>query len=230
MRRHAVLLSLALVAPAGGAVRAQLRITGSAEASQVEHRVNAGFGVEQSSGTIFGGHGALGFGPRLEIGVRASSGTLTADSVGADDLDFARGGVYAAVFAVPWLALRAEVGVHTLSTPVAVQRWTTGRMGAEARAPMLDGRFHAIGRLELFPLISVSGIEKPNRAFGAAAGVQWSAGPVSAQLLYALERYDFPQSGGVERREQLSFLTGRLSVRVGRSASAPANAPQGGTP
>lgn len=221
----AVLPLLALVAAPAAS---QVRIIAGGEASQVEHRVNTGSGVGQSSGTMFGGFAGLGIGPRLEIGVWVGNGTLAADSARADDLDLSRGGVHASVFATPWLALRGAVVVHTLVTPVATQRWTTGRLGVDARAPLLDGRFHALGRFELFPLVSVSGIEEPNRAFGAAAGVSWAAGPLSAELLYALERYDFQQ----QRREQLGFLTGRLSFRLGggRGSSAPVDAPQSGTP
>ena len=54
-------------APAG----AQRALTVAPLVSLVEHRVDAGFGVERSLGPIVGAVGTLRVGPRLEAAVRA---------------------------------------------------------------------------------------------------------------------------------------------------------------
>src|SRR5207253_3214956 len=59
-------------APAG----AQRALTVAPLVSLVEHRVDAGFGVERSLGPIVGAVGTLRVGPRLEAAVRAVGGRL----------------------------------------------------------------------------------------------------------------------------------------------------------
>jgi hypothetical protein len=64
--------------------------------------------------------------------------------------------------------------------------------------------------------VEVSGLERPSRAFGAASGLTFRSGIVTASVLYQLNRYDFPQAGTVERREQVSYLLGTVGLALGR--------------
>ena len=81
MRRVAVAALLALLP---GAASAQLRIGAAGEARYVQHRVNAGNGVELSSGSLFGGRALVGIGTHVEVSASVAQGSLTADSAQAD--------------------------------------------------------------------------------------------------------------------------------------------------
>lgn len=213
--RGTVCALLCVAAPTAPA-SAQLSVSGTGLVSVIEHRVNAGSGVEQSSGTTFGGVGRVGVGSALELVFQAASGELTADSAAADDRTVAEADVRAAVLAVPWLALYAGVGVRSYATTIARQRWISSRLGAEARLAFVGGALRGVVRFELLPTVTVSGLEKPNRALAAGAGIEWRIGILTAGVLYSLERYDFPLAGDVTRREQLSALSAQLGLRVGR--------------
>ena len=64
--------------------------------------------------------------------------------------------------------------------------------------------------------MSVSGLAKPSRGFGAASGLTFTSGVVTGSVLYEMERHDFPQSGGVQRQDQLGYLTLGLGLVLGR--------------
>ena len=50
-------------------------------------------------------------------------------------------------------------------------------------------------------------VKTPNIDALAAAGVRFRARSVSLEMLYGIERYDFPPAAGVVRRERISMLT-----------------------
>jgi hypothetical protein len=205
-----------VTAPAPVAASPHLRFTVGVVGRYVEHRVDAGNGVELSSGTLFGGQGVLSIGSHVEIGGGGASGSLTADSASADDATLTGASGYLAVLPVPWLAVRAGGAIQTFSTAFAVQRWTSLRLGGEGRLQLTGGKVIGIVRFEIYPVVSVSGLTKPSRGFGAASGLSFHSGLVTALLLYEFERYDFPRVSGVARREQLGALTVGLGLGVGR--------------
>jgi len=195
-------------------VAAQVAVRGAGILTVVEHRVDAGNGVEQASGTLFGAEGTLFLGSRVEIQVRGAGGKLTADSVGAENRDVAEGTIRASVLTVPWLALHAGLTARSYSTPLVRQRWTMLRFGGEARLGFLGDDITGVVRAEILPSVTVSGLERPNRAFAAGAGLEWRLGAVSLSVQYDLERYDFPLVAGAERREQYSTLTVHAGLRL----------------
>jgi hypothetical protein len=195
---------------------AQLAGQGTGIVAMSEHRVDAGNGVEQASGMLLGGEGRLFIGSRVEVFMHAAAGKLTADSASADTRDLAEAEVRASVLTVPWLALHAGVSSRSFTTSLARQRWTALRFGGEVRLAFVGGGITGTLRGEIMPSVSVSGLEKPSRAFAAGAGLDWSAGVLTVGLRYELERYDFPMTAGTERREQLSTLTAHAGLRLGR--------------
>ena len=188
-RRVALVALLGVVAPAQPAT-AQLRVAASGEFTAVEHRADAGTGVAASSGSGFGAALVLQLGPRIELAGGGFRGTLNADSARADDYDLTRAEAALAILPVPWLAIRVGASRHTEAATFVTRRWTTARVGAEARLDFVGGALTSVLRLELMPVVDVSGLERPN-----------------------------PESGGVKRREQLSLLTARLGLRFGRRPS-----------
>ena len=196
----------------GGAAAQDVALAGFV--SSVEHRVDAGFGVERSSGLVGGARVTVGLPPRVELALTASAGPLERDSANAEDRDVAEIRLDARYHTLSWLWLETGVATRTYSAPIAVQRWTTLRLGAEARVPFLGDRAEGVGRLLFLPLVSVTGVDQPELALTAAAGVEYRLGPVLAGVFYWLERYDFPVQDEIARVEQLSGLMVRASARV----------------
>ena len=210
-----VAVGLGLLGVAPTSLQAQLAAQGVGIVAVAEHRVDDGRGVEGSSGTLLGAEGRLFLGSRLEVFVHAASGTLTADSARSDDRDLAEAEFRASVVTVPWLALHAGVSTRSYGTDLVRQRWTALRFGGEARLAFVGAGVTGVLRAEILPSVSVSGLERPNRAFAAGAGLEWRIAVLTLGLRYELERYDFPMVAGAERREQLSVLTAHAGLRLG---------------
>jgi len=198
--------------PSGIRARA-LRALG--EGAYVQHRVDVGSGVALSSGTVFGGRAVGMIGRYTEVSVSAAAGTLTADSALAEEADFARGAVALLVMPESWLGIGAGVERHTFSGALAVQSWTAVRLGGEARLRLSSERLTGVLQFDFYPVVDVSGLERPNRAIGAGSGVMFRAGALTASVTYRLTRYDFPEVAGVARREQISSLTGGVGLSLG---------------
>jgi hypothetical protein len=213
MRTLALIVTLGVAASPAAA---QLRLGAYGEYSGLEHKVVAGRGIERSTGTLIGGHVVIRVGSLFELSGGGAQGSLTPDSVITAPADLARLGAVISVLPAPWLALRVGAASHVFTNAFATQRWMTARLGAEARLAFVGGGLTTVLRFDFFPVVDASGLEKPDRAFGAAAGIRWSQGILAAELLYGLERYDFPPEAGVERHEQLAMLVARLGLQLGR--------------
>jgi len=88
-------------------------------------------------------------------------------------------------------------------------------VGAEARLDFATSPMRGVLRGGLFPVVSVTGLPRPDVALTAAAGVEYRSGSVTSGLFYGLERYDFPPSGATRRLEQVNTLTFRFTVQRG---------------
>jgi hypothetical protein len=157
-----------------------------------------------------------GWGYGVSLGCAGSAGHLAAREGDAVDRDVAQLSLATEMLALPWLALDAGFTVRSYSTVLARQRWSLGRLGAEARIPFSGGRAHALARMGLYPLASVDGLPRPSIAFESMAGLTYRAAPWDFDLRYALERYDFPTDAGGNRIEQLSGLVLRVGWTVPR--------------
>ncbi len=210
MRAAAVLLGLLLAAPAAPAQRV---VTVTPTVSLVEHRVDAGFGVERSLGPVIGAVGAVQLGPRLTLALRALGGSLYgARSV--LDRDVGELGLAARVGTTSWLDLEAGAARRTYATSVARQGWTLIHAGAAARAAFAGNAIAGVASAALLPVVSVPGLPNPDHAFRARTGIEYRIRSTRLAVDYSLERYDFPIQQGVRRLEQLSALTLRLDVRM----------------
>lgn len=173
----------------------------------MQHRVDAGYGVEPSSGVVAGGEVAVGRGDRVRIRLLAQTGSLHADAPGAIDRDVAEVGAQVEVVALRWLAVQAGARRRTYSTILARQRWTTVDVGAEARLPFSETGVTGIVRGAVLPGVWVNGLAGPDLAFAVASGMEYRRGRASVAVLYDVERYRFPAGTAVERREQIGALT-----------------------
>jgi hypothetical protein len=205
------LLVLAL-APATGI--AQITLSGTAAAALVEHQVDIGYGVEESSGLLLSAEGAVGL-SRLEILIRAAGGSLSTTGAGAENRDVGEVGIQASVVPTPWLAIQGGASSRTYTTAIARQRWTSVAVGAEARLDFATSPMRGVLRGAVFPFVSVTGLPGPEVALTAAAGIEYRSGSLTSGLFYGRERYDFPPSGATRRLEQVNTLTFRFTVQRG---------------
>jgi len=202
------LLGLAWATP----IAAQVTAGASAVVAVVEHRVDAGFGVEVTSGTVLGGtvSGSLG---RFSLTGLAQAGALQAEAGAAEDRDLAEVGVRGSGRVLDWLWLEAGGRWRAYASPIGRQRWSFVEVATLGRVPFAVPGLFGLGRVTFQPAVRVSGGVHPDPAIKAAVGVEYTPGPFGAELLYGRERYTFPLTGGARRLEQLSAIT--LRVRLG---------------
>ena len=210
-RWAAAALGAALVARPAAAQRLTLAGTLSA----VDHRVDAGFGLERAAGLITGGvvRARVGI---FDVEAHARTGRLQLRSPTGTDLDMAELAPAPSWWVRPWIAARGALLVRGYSSDVGRQRWTIASLGPALRVPFAAGRVYAIARGAWLPVVSVSGLSRPKTAFTASAGTEYAVSHWAFALTYELERYDFRPQGVVARFEQVSALTLTASVGVGR--------------
>jgi hypothetical protein len=194
---------LACAAPLG----AQLPVTTGVSVSLAEHRVTAGAGLERSSGTMFGVW-ATTVVPWQSVEARASlrAGSLGANERSAFDRDVGEISLGASIPVSDWVGLNAGLVVRRYESALAAQRWVWGEVGIHGRRSMLENALKLSAGLSIMPLVSVSGISRPDLAVAAHSAVGYTTGRLTATIRYGLERFDFPARNGVRRLEELSSL------------------------
>lgn len=204
-----------LVAALAGRPVAAQRLTLAGTLSSIDHRVDAGFGLERAAGLVTGGvvRGRVAL---LDVEAHARTGRLRLQSPTGTDQDVAELGAGARWWLRSWVAARGELVVRGYSADVGRQRWTVVSLGPELRVPFAAGRVYGVARGAWLPVVSVSGLSHPKAAFTASAGTEYAVSHWAFALTYELERYDFRPQGVVARFEQVSALTLTASVGVGR--------------
>lgn len=210
-----LLAACGLVGATCGAA-AQTSLVGGAEIARVEYRIRAAGHVDASSGPVFGGALGLRLGKRFVLWGEALGGHLTPapQSPDGEARDLAEVRLLGGAQLSPWLTLQAGASVRAYSTPLARQRWTTLRLGAEAHVPLALEGVYGLVRGQWMPVVSISGVPRPDVAFAAAAGLEWRRSRVSLGALYSLERYDFPASATTGRLEELASLQLRATLGI----------------
>ncbi len=213
------LIALVGVTLGAGAAAAQQRAAAAASVSLMEHRVDlgAGSGVQRAFGPVAGVQGTFRATPWLEVSAGARVGHLSPKTAYAEARDVGEVGFGASVLASPSLAFTGALQVRSYTGTLGTQRWTSLSLGAEERLEFIGGSLHAVFRGAFLPLVSVSGgVASPSVAVSAGSGLELTRGRWSGAVLYTLERYDFPERDSARRLEQLSGLTIRVGLRLGR--------------
>ena len=200
----AVVLALATSATPASA---QWTVRGTGLFSVMKHRVDAGYGVEPSSGVVVGSEVTVGTGDRFTVQLLMQTGSLRAQAPGAITRDVAEIAARLDAVALPWLMVQAGAGRRTYSTLLARQTWTMIDVGGEARVVFSESGVTGTVRAAILPSVGVSGLDSPDLAFTGAAGMEYRSGHAIFALLYSLERYRFPASAMAQRREQTAALT-----------------------
>jgi len=204
----------ALLAP--GMLAAQTKATLGLAASLVEQRVDIGGGVQRTFGPVVSVYGTRPVRAWLELQGHVSSGTLHARTAGAESRDVGEVEVAGRAVVGSTVAVIAGLRTRTFSGPLAVQRWTSLSLGAEGRLLFVGGAIRGVVRGAVLPLVSVTGLARPNLAVAAASGLEWTGSRLSGAAFYHLERYDFPDQGTGRRREQVAAFTVQVGLRLGR--------------
>ena len=177
-----------------------------------EHRVDAGAGVEVSTGTLFGSSVRLGVRSRTELAVVGRTGVLHPGRGATLRRDVAEVGLDGAYRMSDWLDLVAGVRLRSYTTAVARQRWTVPHLGVAARVPFAVRGMSGLLGVAVHPFAAVAALPRPGMALSSRAGMAYRRGRLGAQLLYSLERYEFARGTAGHRREQFAALALRLSV------------------
>ena len=182
----------------------------------VEERVDAGsgFGLERFSGVGLGLDVEGRLGSRVTIGLRGQGATIRPEDSGDLDRRIGEAELGAVLALKPWWGVYSSVMVRAIANDAGRQRWVLGRIGAEVRPAFTGGRLHALGRLGVIPLSSVSGLESSSLALDGLAGLEYDRDRYALRLTYGLERFAFTSSNGNRRDEQLSTLTFRAGIRL----------------
>lgn len=215
MSARSVILAAAIALAAATPVEAQRRYSASLSGSRFEHTVRAASGIERASGTLVGGE-AGATSTWLELRGHALGGRLTNQTLVGEDRTVGELGVEASALPLSWLAFYFGGTGRSYTTQLARQRWLAVSTGVEARLQMMNGDVLGTARLGFMPVVNVSGLDAPDFAALSAVGIAYRGRLLSANLAYSLERYDFPQSAGPRRLEQVSQLTASAGIRFGR--------------
>ena len=194
---------VALASPTRGTAQ---RLTGVLSFTAAEHRVDAGTGLEPSSGPLFGAGVQVAIAGRWTLGLESVAGSLTAKG-GGPDRDLSELRTTLRFRALSWLHVETEFGTRVYTAAIASQRWTVGSLGAAGTLEFAGGHMEGVGRFALIPMVGVTDLAGPHPGVKAAAGMRLHFGAAAFGLLYGLERYDFAPVAGIARRERLSTLT-----------------------
>ena len=207
-------LLLASVALAGS-LDGQLPITAGASVSLAEHRVTAGAGLERSSGTMFGLSASTSVPWRsVDAWLTLRAGSLGANERTAVDRDVGELRVGASMPIRPWLSAVSGITVRRYASSLAAQRWVWAELGVAGRMMLLDDAVRVSAGVSMMPLVSVSGISRPDLAVAAQSSLAYTTGRLTGTLRYGLERFDFPARADGRRLEELSSLELGVTWRV----------------
>jgi len=211
MSRALFSAGLALLLLPFGRAAGQERWTAATRLTFTEHRVDAGFGTERFSGLGLGVDGSRRFG-RLTVGIAAQGTHLAARRSSELDRRLGEVGATFNLTVGPWWGFYGGLSARSVASDAARQHWLLGRVGIEARPSFTGVHAHAIGRLGLMPIATLTGLSSAAPAVDGAVGVDYAVGDVRLAVLYGVERFTFPALNGIRRSEQFSALSLRAAV------------------
>ncbi len=212
--RWAALFVLPLATPA-----AAQTLAGGGVAYNVEHRILYQGAVREQTGLWTGGEGSLRLGP-VRVGLGGVMGTLSGGTDPANPERKVRSSVVTLLIRpARWVELGAEAEARRFESDIATTVWRLAGPSLRISAPLGPAGLAGTAHVSYFPLATVTGDQKIALAFRGSVGVSLSPPrvPITAQVAYRFERFDFAASaGGSERLEQFRGVTAGLGFRLGR--------------
>ncbi len=185
-------------------------------ARSAEHRIDAGSGLERTSGALFGAGVDLITRGVLSFRFQFLSGKLTADDSLANDRTVTSGTADFGLQLSPWLTILGGVEARRYEA-LAIERWIAVRAGGEATINLGGGPLRGIARILVMPLVSLASdqgiVTAPSFGLMSALGLGFENRRIVSSLTYNIERYSFPSS--VNRDEEFGSLLFRFGYKVG---------------
>ncbi len=226
MSRRFVLTAVLFAACAGSA-SGQSRLTLPTGAVSVvmadaDHRIDAGIGVQRTTGLLFGAQLDVEPADRMSLSLRALGGTLdpARETPGAESRGVGEIALTTRIEVLPWLRGTAAAVGRSYDGALARQHWSALSVGGEAHFPLIEGFADASIGAALLPIVKVTDRAGPDLAIAGGARLRHSGERLDLSLGYSLERYDFPTAGGVRRVEEISMLVFRAGLRIGGRRTA----------
>lgn len=210
--RLAVAIAVAIATARPARLVAQLPTTVSAVVGLVEHQTTLA-GTESNSGPIFGADVLIAPLRYTEFEGGFTYGSLSGSGETVTWTDIQLSG---SALATSWLAFRLGFDLRGYSEALGQQRWFSVAAGAEGRVPLFDGAAHALFRVSLLPIVSVSGQPRPDFSIATTTGVQFERAPLAGSVLFTFERYNFPTTNGISRSDQIAMLGLALGLHFPR--------------
>jgi hypothetical protein len=222
MARGAIIALVVLSIASGRGAAAQGLTLPSGTVSVItasgDHRVDAGFGREWTTGLLFGAQLEIEPADRMTVSLRGLGGTLDPESEtpAAESRGFGEITIATRIDLLPWFRGTASAVGRSYDGALARQRWGELTVGGEGHMPLIDGIVDGTIGVSLAPVVRVTGRAGPDLAVAGTARLRHSGERLDLALGYSLERYDFPGTNGVRRVEELSMLVFRAGLHIGQ--------------
>ncbi len=181
-----------------------------------EHRIDAGSGLEKTSGLLFGAGVDVITRGVLSFKFQFQSGKITADDSLANDRTVTSGSADFGLQLSPWLTIVGGVEARRYEA-LAIERWLAVRAGGEAYINLGGGPLRGIARLLVMPLVSLASdqgtVTAPSFGLMSALGLGFENRSIVSSATYQIERYSFPSTVG--RQEQFGSLLFRFGFKFG---------------
>ncbi len=215
MTGRAALLLIFVLAPPLGAQG----LGGGGLVYNVKRRVLYAGGVREQLGTLVGAEGGARLGP-VRVGVAGLMGTLSGPGgVANPDVKARITTVTILLEPTPIVAVGAEVEAKRFEADAGVTEWrligATGRVALDLGVPGLVGT----AQVSYFPSASIVNGATMSLAFRGTVGASYRSprGPLTVNLGYRFERFDFKAVGSAPARlEQFQGLVLGAGFRLGR--------------
>lgn len=218
----ALFAAAALSVPASALAQSALKLPPGAfsvVAASADHRVDAGFGPQRTSGPLFGAQLDLEPDERIVVSLRALGGTLNPRTPDAETRGVGEIALTTRLDVLSWFRGTVTALGRSYDGALARQHWSELSLGGEGHAPLIDGILDASLGVSLAPVVRVSGRQGPDLAVAGLARLRHSGERLDVSLGYSLERYDFASAGGNRRVEEISMLVLRAGLRIGSRRS-----------
>lgn len=218
---RAILPALLLLwATAAHAQRSAVAVSGSALAYQAEYLLRFEGAVQEQSGTLLGGEGALRI-RRFRLLARGFTGTLApSDQDPANPRRQVRVSEASLQFTpVRSLSFGADVAARRYVTNVGTTLWRLVGASAGLSQNLGTSALVATADIAVYPLAKVTNDAKLRVAMRAVCGLQVApgSGRFVLQLAYRFERFDFEGLGNTPARlDQMQAIAAGIGVRLGR--------------
>ena len=181
--------------------------------------------TEKRSGLVYGGRAELVPLSGLSMTADFRAGQLNAPKSGTgEDLSLTELQGDLMYSPAQWFSFGGGYLRRAERTELATQRWYGPRATLASRLTFVGGAVNTLTAVTVLPATTFTGLkddkgkEARANAFSLAgeAGVEVRSGVFTAAVTYYVDRFSFPELGGVKRRDQFSMVRVKLGLQAGQ--------------